>query len=453
MRDIHKAGVGAVLGAALVLSFTACASPTSSGGGSASPGGSDVTLQAVLWDPGQLASYQACADAFKTQTGITVQLTQSSWNDYWNNLTTELAAGQGPDIITNHVGYYPTYVDNDELVDLTPYFQADGYDMSASGITTNGLWAKDGKQYGISQDRDAVQLIYNTSDTDASSVANLTWNPTDGGTFGALVKHLTVDKNGVHGDESGFDKNNVATYGFAMENDAISGQSGWATFALDMGWYWTTPATPFATQYNMDDPKVVPVFAWLQSMFNDGYFAPMAQVDSLGITPVLDTNVAAMSFQGAWTISSYAPSADKNQTYAWASLPAGPNGPGMTISNSLAQSVLTVSKHPAEAAKWVEFVGSTGCQDLVAQQAVVFPSIPSEAAKVASVHQANGVDVSSFVNILGTPSLLANWPITDFGSQINTLATNQLDQGLFAGQGDAQTVLTQLNSDINTLFQ
>jgi len=48
---------------------------------------------------------------------------------------------------------------------------------------------------------------------------------------------------------------------------------------------------------------------------------------------------------------------------------------------------------------------------------------------------------------------LANWPITDFGSQINTLATNQISQGLFTGQGNAQTVLTQLNSDINALFQ
>lgn len=449
MRKTRKAGVIIALGVAMALPLAGCSGSNPTPGSS---GGSDVTLQAILWDPGQMASYQACADAFKTQTGITVQLSQSAWNDYWNNLTTELAAGQGPDIITNHVGYYPQLVNSDQLLDLTSYFKADGYDMNASGITTNGLWAKDGKQYGVSQDRDAVQLIYNTADVDANSVASLTWNPTDGGTFGALVKHLTVDKNGVHGDQPGFDKSKVATYGFAMENDGISGQSAWATFALDMGWYWTTPNAPFATQYNMDDPKVVPVFAWVASMFNDGFFAPMAQVDSLGITPVLDTNVAAMSFQGAWTISSFTAAADKNQTYAWAALPAGPNGPGMTISNSLAQSVLTVSKHPAEAAKWVEFVGSTACQDLVAQKAVVFPSIPSEATTVSQVDQAAGVDISSFVSVLASPSSLANWPITDFGTQINTLATNALDQKLFRGQSDAPSVLKQLNSDINALF-
>jgi len=51
---------------------------------------------------------------------------------------------------------------------------------------------------------------------------------------------------------------------------------------------------------------------------------------------------------------------------------------------------LYISHYPAQAAKWVEFVGSTACQNLVAAKAVVFPSIPSEAAKVLAVDQANG---------------------------------------------------------------
>ena len=149
----------------------------------------------------------------------------------------------------------------------------------------------------------------------------------------------------------------------------------------------TTPQTPFATTYNMSDPKLAQVFDWLQQQYDAGYIAPEARISSLGITPVMDQNIAATTFQGAWTISSYAPSADKNQTYAWAQLPVGPDGHTMTISNSLAQSVLTVSPHPAQAAKWVEFVGSTACQNLVAAKAVVFPSIPSEAAKVLAVDQ------------------------------------------------------------------
>ena len=89
----------------------------------------------------------------------------------------------------------------------------------------------------------------------------------------------------------------------------------------------------------------------------------------------------------------------------------------------------------------------------MAQKAVVFPSIPSEADKVAAAHQATGVDVSSFVKVLGEPSNLVNWPITDNGSQINTLATDAFDNQLFRGTGDPTSVLNKLNSDINALFQ
>ena len=444
--------------AVLAAAAAALAAGCSSGGGSSpsggGSGGGNVTLHAELWDPGQLPSYQACANAFHAKTGDTVDITQSGWSDYWSNLTTQLAAGQGPDIITDHVGYYPQLVSAGQLVDLTPYFKADGYDPASTGITTNGLWTKGDAIYGISQDRDAVALLYNTKDTSAASVTGLTWNPTDGGTFGALIKHLTVDKNGVHGDQAGFDKNAVKTYGFAMESgDGIAGQSSWATFALDLGWYWTTPQSPFATTYNMDSPKLAQVFGWLQKQYDAGYIAPEARISSLGITPVMDQNIAATTFQGAWTISSYAPSADKNQVYAWAQLPAGPNGHSMTISNSLAQSVVSTSQHPAQAAKWVEFVGSTACQNLVAAKGAVFPSIPSEAAKVLAVDKAKGINVSAFTNELGDSSDLVSWPITAQGTQINTLATTAIDDTLTRGQGDPTSVLGSLNTSINALFK
>jgi multiple sugar transport system substrate-binding protein len=447
MKRSRKRWLATVIAALAVLA-AGCSSSSSS----ASSG--PVTLHEWLWDPTQLSSYQACANAFHAKTGITVDISQSGWSDYWTNLTTQLAAGRGPDIITDHVGYYPQLVSAGQLVNLAPYFKKDGYNPASTGITTNGLWTRGSAIYGISQDRDAVALLYNTRDTSATAVTGLTWNPVSGGTFGALIRHLTVDKNGIRGDQPGFNKNDVKTYGFAMESgDGIAGQSSWATFALDMGWYWTTPQAPFATTYNMASPQLAQVFSWLQKQYDAGYIAPEARIASLGITPVMDQNVAATTFQGAWTISTYAPSADKNQTYAWAQLPVGPNGRSMTISNSLAQSVLTVSHYPAQATKWVEFVGSTACQNLVAAKAVVFPSIPSEAAKVLAVDQAKGINVTPFTTELANQSDLVFWPITSDGTQINTLATVAVDDTLTRGQGNPSTVLTNLNNSINALFK
>ena len=50
----------------------------------------------------------------------------------------------------------------------------------------------------------------------AEQMANLDWNPQDGGSYEKAIAHLTVDKNGVRGDEAGFDKNNVAVYGLGL---------------------------------------------------------------------------------------------------------------------------------------------------------------------------------------------------------------------------------------------
>ena len=44
-------------------------------------------------------------------------------------------------------------------------------------------------------------------------MATLAWNPTDGGTYEEAIAKLTVDANGVRGDEAGFDKSNVEIYG------------------------------------------------------------------------------------------------------------------------------------------------------------------------------------------------------------------------------------------------
>lgn len=51
---------------------------------------------------------------------------------------------------------------------------------------------------------------------DPATLADLEWNPDDGGSFEETMAALSVDANGVHGNEDGFDASNVATYGFGL---------------------------------------------------------------------------------------------------------------------------------------------------------------------------------------------------------------------------------------------
>ena len=112
--------------------------------------------------------------------------------------------------------------------------------------------------------------------TDAD-LQNLTWNPTDGGTFEKFVAHLTIDKNGSRGDEPGFDKNNVKTYGLGLENGTDgNGQTQWSPFTGSNGWTYTDK-NPWGTQFNYDDDKFKETIDVLQVAVRQGLLADPGQ--------------------------------------------------------------------------------------------------------------------------------------------------------------------------------
>ena len=126
---IRRSRAGAMFLSLVVVAGLAAACSKSSGGDDA--GGKAVTLNYWLWDDNQKASYQACADAFHADNpNITVKITQSAWDQYWQNLTTQVAAGEAPDVWTNQGSYYPQFVTSGQILDLQPFVDADKVDLS-----------------------------------------------------------------------------------------------------------------------------------------------------------------------------------------------------------------------------------------------------------------------------------------------------------------------------------
>ena len=450
MKMKHFRAAALVVGATIVL-----AGCTQAGGGGDGDGDGDgVTLTYSLWDANQLPAYQACADAFTEETGIAVEITQQGWTDYWNGITSGLVAGTAPDVITNHVAYYPELAENDQLLDIQPYVDEDEVDVDQYTAGLADLWIKDGKRYGLPQDWDTIALVYNVADiaaagVDPASLNELTWNPQDGGTFGALLKRLTIDKNGVRGDEAGFDKNNVQTYAWALEQGGgVVGQTQWSWTALSTGFEYLDE-NPFGTEYFLDDSRLVETLTWWQQQIADGYVVPFEQAGQLGLEPQMMQHTASMVSDGSWRINTWADATD--QEFAFAKLPTGPEG-RKTIINGLAPSITAGSAHPDEAWQWVKFIGSSDCQDLVAESAIVFPAIPEAAQAAAAAHEAAGVDVSPFLEEALDETGTDYYPITLHANEITTEAQAVIDeiQQLRAVPADA---LPELNERVNALFQ
>ena len=453
----------AVVVTAAALTLAACTpntpTPSTSGPGTSGPGTSGasaapVTLQYAIWVDTQQPAYQACADAFHAQNpNITVEVTQTAWGQYWQNLTTQITAGTAPDVFADSVAYYPTFIANNQIVDIQPLVDRDKVDLTQyrSGLD---LWAKGSARYGLPKDWDAVALVYNTAmltaaGVDPASLGSLTWNPTDGGTFEKLIAKLSVDANGVHGDQPGFDANNVKTYGIILDLAAgAAGQTSWGNLAVSTGFSFTDK-NPWGTKYNYSDPKFVSTITWVSGLQAKGFMPRYDLQTSLGSQAVLESGTAALGMAGSWMAGTYLSSTA--QKFAFAPLPAGPAGV-RTASNSISDAIWAGGKHQEEAWQWVKFMGSTACQDIVASYAVVFPAIGTSSDKALDAFKAKGLDVSAFLTMAAQPGAMWNLPLTDNAGDIAQTAQDALDT-VWLGTAQPADAMKQLDDTVNAMFK
>lgn len=430
------------------LGLTACSSGSDEGSG-------PTTITYALWDSNQLPAYQACAAAFtKANPDIKVKITQTAWNQYWTNLTTELTAGNAPDVFTDHVAYYPTLVKNDQILDISSQVAADHVDLSQYQSGLAETWVKDGKRYGLPKDWDTMAIAYNTTMAtkagySAADLAKLTWNPDDGGTFEKFIAKNTIDTHGRDGLDPDFDKKHVKTYGIELVyDDGSVGQNSWAGLAASAGFTYLDK-NPFGTKYHYTDPTLAKTIDWMASLAEKGYAPAYDKNSTLGPDAVLNAGKAAMTITGSFNINTYLGST-ATQKFAFAPMPIGPQGRKSVI-NGLSDAIYAGTNHPDQAWKWVEFLGSSSCQDIVASKAVVFPAIKSDSAKALAAHTAAGQDVKVFVDEADAKGGTVTYPITDHADQVNQEVQTDLES-VWLGKSDAAAALAKAQKAVDGYF-
>ena len=454
-----KAAAAVAAFAAVALSLTACsgeAAPSASAGGDVidtSTATGEVNYW--LWDNNQKPAYQQCADAFHTANpNVTVKITQYAWDDYWSGVTNGFVAGTAPDVFTNHLSKYPEFVTQGQLVPLDDTLAKDGVktDIYQKGLAD--LWVgQDGKRYGLPKDFDTVAVFYNKklisgAGMSEADLANLTWNPTDGGTYEKMIAHLTVDASGKRGDEAGFDKTKVKVYGLGLDGGSGggNGQTQWSMYSGTTGWTFTDK-NPWGSKYNYDKPEFQSTIAWMRSLIEKGYAPSIEAVTGQSSADIFGAGKYAMITNGSWMI---------NQMFSYkgietgiAPTPTGPSGKRASMYNGLADSVWTGSKNKAAAIKWVEFLGSAACQDIVGKAGAVFPAISSGTDLAQAAFKAKGVDVTNFlVHVKDGTTFL--FPITDHASQVTNIMQPAVD-AVMTGKAPADS-LTAANEQVNALF-
>jgi multiple sugar transport system substrate-binding protein len=423
----------------------------------AEQGGWDDTGEVTywMWDSAQLPGYQQCAADFEAHNpDIDIAIEQVRWDDYWGRLLTAFVANAAPDVFVDHTSKYGDYTSRGLIEPLDDLIARDGPEMSQFVAGTGDLWVgDDGRRYGLPKDFDAVGIFYNAEMAEAAGITpeqmqNLTWNPQDGGTFEDVLAHLTVDRNGVRGDEPGFDKNAVATYGLGLDDNlgAGSGQTQWSMLSGTLGWSHTDRPL-WGTRFNYDDPRFQDTIRWWRSLIEKGYMPPLELAVGGQLSQLLQAGRAAMVTDGSWNISTY--SSLGGIELATAPTPIGPHGNRSSMTNSLADSIASASPNKGAAWKWVRYLASPECQSVVADAGVVVPAIASVVPTAEAAIGEHGLDITPFTRHLREGTAFP-YPATQHAADVDAIMKTAMERVMSLGAEPES--LTAVNEEVNALF-
>lgn len=172
MKRNFKAAAGVITVSALALSLAACNSgpttpeATGSADGSTAPESTGpVTLTLSGWALDTTPEFQVLADAFEAHSeNVTIELKEYDPAEYNTLLTTDLAAGVGPDIVTQkEVKALTTFQEGGQLLDLSDVALPDGVGGTDS-------YKVDGVSYAVPYRLDSWVIFYNKDLYDAAGV-------------------------------------------------------------------------------------------------------------------------------------------------------------------------------------------------------------------------------------------------------------------------------------------
>jgi multiple sugar transport system substrate-binding protein len=421
LATLFAAGLITVM---MLAGFAGC------GGNSSNSSNGVVNLTYALWDQNEQVGYQKSINEFmKLHPNIHVTIEQTPFATYWQKLDTEFAAGNAPDVFWDHLAYFPQYVTQGELMNLSPLIKQNNIDMSQYYPELVKEWSYQGNVYGLPKDWDTIAILYNKKlfqQAGLSAPTNLTWNPTDGGTFLQDAEKLTIDQNGKHPGESGFDPSHIKQYGFVSENNP---QEGYWNFIAENGG--TFLDKQFGTHYEFNQTPAVQALQFLVNLITQYHVSPSASEtnNNGGVAEQLfEGGHAAMIAAGDWELT--AVSQQMSSPWGVAELPAGPNGV-VSVFNGLTDAIYAKTPHPKEAWELEQWLGSPQSEQILGSGGYVWPGIQSADPLFVQAWQKKGIDVTPYLKeAQGTTTL---FPVT-YGYNEASIKINDIFNQMYLGQ-------------------
>jgi multiple sugar transport system substrate-binding protein len=277
-------------------------------------------------------------------------------DNYAEKIMAMVAAGTPPDTAFVDNTNFQQYSKSGMLMDITDALKSDPVLGAADYFIQpqeEQRCTRDGKWYGIGSCWVAPHLYYNKDIFDKEGIEPPSNDPEkawDWDKFLEISNQLTIDANGKHPNDSGFDKDN-------MERWAIQWPTNGATYLHSSvainGSKWVNMDTGLL---EIDQPAAIEAIQRVADMMLVQNIAPRsANMEALGLTntQMLENGKLAMAMDGSWALSWIT---KINATLGTAVLPKM-----STVATDMQAHIhcpFAKSKYPDAAWKWIRFLGT-----------------------------------------------------------------------------------------------
>jgi multiple sugar transport system substrate-binding protein len=253
----------------------------------------------------------------------------------------DMQAGTAPDVFQGCCAHFPTWAQKGYTLDLRPYVAADLDQATIKDwdpAQYQGLFARDGRQFGLPKYHGSLALYYNKDLFDHYHVPYPTgdWDHED---YLEAMKRLTRDLNG---------DGKLDLWGSMVDVywDRIQVHvNGW-------GGHFVDPADP--THSLMSEPEAMAALEWLRArMWDDHCMATLPDVDRMSTREAFISGKIAMVEDGSWALKDILSGAKFR--IGVAPFPSGP-ARKVTMATTDGFGIFAGTKHPKEAWELMKFL-------------------------------------------------------------------------------------------------
>lgn len=406
--------------------------------------GEKVQITYSIWGTAEEeATTQQVADQFNTsQDKIEVKIRAIPNENYATVMNTMATAKELPDCGMVREDMVIPWTINGMLADISSM-----YDGAASKPLANTAYTYGGKTVAYAVANENLVLYYNKDMFDAAGVAYppasienaWTWDQ-----FLDAAKKLTIDSNGKHPGEDGFNPDSITQYGCMVEN-----------FTWQLEQFCLSNGGGF---YNEDGSEVaigndasIEAIQKVADLYLKEHVAPLSvgmTDDGCGRSIIAGT--VAMTTNGTWNVGTSLNAAKEDGlNYGIAAIPYMKNK--VILSTSGANAVFSQSKHQAEAMEWVKWYSQEENGWSLISSGIWMPLLESWYTDESLTHK--WVDNPNFPpyeeykaavvdNAMSPYVKHASWFYTNNTTDFNTLLSSTLGE-VWTGQITAKDAITE----------